>query len=54
MTPSWTCLAQILVRFALRQAVSKIQGRQKSEMHRMTKTDIELLTVNITLYTLNT
>ncbi len=49
--------AQILVRFALRLAVSEIQhvqGGQKSEMHRMSQTELEHLTVKSTPYTLNT
>ena len=40
----------MLVRFTLRLAVSEIQGRQKSEIHRM---KLEHLTVKSTLYTLN-
>ena len=42
-----------MIRFAL-QAVSEIQGRQNSEMHRMTLTDFEHLEVKNTLYTPNT
>ncbi len=34
--------------------ISDIQGRQKSEMHRKTQTELEHLTVKSTLYTLNT
>ena len=48
---------QILVRFALRLDVSEIQhvqGRRKSEMHQMTRTELEDLTVKGTLYKLNT
>ncbi len=47
--------AHILVRFALQLAVSEIQhvqGRRKSEMHRMTPTDLEHLAVKSTLDTL--
>ena len=48
--------AQIWVRFALRLADSEIQnvqGGQKSEVHRMTLTELENLTVKSTPYTLN-
>ena len=46
--------AKILVLFALRPLFFKTQGRRKSEMHRMTPTELEHLTVKSTLYTLNT
>ncbi len=44
------------MRFALRLAVSEIQhvqGRRKSELHRTSPTELEHLTVKITLYALN-
>ncbi len=49
--------AQILVRFALRLAISEIQhvqGRQKLEMHQTTQTELQNLAVKSTLHTLNT
>ncbi len=53
----WLTLPPILIRFALRLAVSEIQhvqGQRKSEMHRMTQTELEDLTDKSTLYTLRT
>ena len=43
-----------MVRFTLRLAVAEIhvQGQRKSEMHRMTQTELGTLDVKSTLYTL--
>ena len=45
---------QILIRFALWLAVSEIQGRQNQKFTEWPQTELEHLTINTTLYTLNT